>query len=156
VRSSESATGVKVDQAAAKAGTYYAVVYEPSADATGIYGISFARTPGAQYGGDPDTQTPLSSGVARTGDLPGGDTDVFQVPLARGAAANVTIKGTTGSLDPELLIVDPLGNVVTTANAAHSASATVQFAAAREGTYSIIARDRESDDGGKFTLTFTR
>ena len=155
VASKESPTGVAIDQPAAQAGTYYAVVYEAGADASGLYGISFARTPGVQYNGDPDTQTPLSSGVARTGDLPGGDTDVFQVSVPANRGVSVTLKGTTGSLDPELLIIDPLGNVVTRANSSNSATAVVNFTATRAGTYSILARDRESDDGGRFTLTYT-
>lgn len=145
--------GLKIDQPSIKTGKYYAVAFENGANDTGRYGISFAQTPGVQYSGDPDTQSPLVSGTPRNGDLPGGDIDVFQVSAATGKTFKLTLARTTGSLDPEILIVDPTGKVVASANGSTSASLT--YKTLTSGTFSIITRDRESDDGGMYRLSYT-
>jgi hypothetical protein len=105
-----------------------------------------------QYSGDPDTQSPLTSGTPRTGDLPGGDIDVWQVSATAGKTISLSIARTTGSLDPELLLIDSTGKVVATANG--STGASLSYKTLTSGTFSILARDRESDDGGKYTLTY--
>lgn len=148
-----SEKGIKIDQPSIKTGTYYAVAFESGSNDSGRYGISFAQTPGVQYSGDPDTQAPLVSGTTRTGDLPGGDIDVFQVNVAAGKTISVTLTRTTGSLDPEIVIIDPTGKAVATANS--STSATVTYKALTSGTFSILTRDREADDGGQYKLTYT-
>ena len=147
-----SETGIKIDQSSIKTGTYYAVVFENGANDTGRYGISFGQTPGTQYSGDPDTQSPLVNGGTRNGDLPGGDIDIWQVSATAGRKFSLSITRSTGSLDPELLLIDPSGKVVASANG--STSASLNYTALTSGTYSILARDREADDGGRFNLTY--
>lgn len=148
-----SEKGIKIDQASIKTGSYYAVVFESGANDTGRYGISFGQTPGTQYSGDPDTNTPLSSGKTRNGDLPGGDIDVWQVSAAKGKRISLTLARTTGSLDPELLLIDPTGRVVASANG--SSTTSLSYITQTSGTFSILARDREADDGGFYKLTYT-
>lgn len=148
-----SETGIKIDQPSLKTGKYYAIAVESGQNDTGRYGISFAQTPGVQYTGDPDTQAPLVSGTSRTGDLPGGDIDVFQVSATAGKTFKLTLARTTGSLDPEILVVDPTGKIVASANG--STSATLTYKALTSGTFSIITRDREADDGGMYKLTYS-
>ncbi|MGC4032326.1 MAG: pre-peptidase C-terminal domain-containing protein [Tepidisphaeraceae bacterium] len=147
-----SETGIKIDQASIKAGTYYAVAYESGANDTGRYGISFGQTPGVQYTGDPDTQSPLVSGQTRSGDLPGGDIDIFQLSLTAGKTINLTLARNGGTLDPEILIIDPTGKAVATSNG--STSTTLSYKTLTSGTYSILIRDREADDGGLYKLTY--
>ena len=153
VTTKTSETGIKIDQASIKTGTYYAVVFESGADNTARYGISFGQTPGVQTTEDPDTQKILTSGETRTGDLPGGDIDLFQVSLTAGGKISLTVaRGSTGSLDPELLVIDPTGKVVASANG--SSTASVTYTTLTSGTFSFLLRDRESDDGGQYKLTY--
>ena len=153
VTTKTSETGVKIDQPSIKTGTYYAVVFESGADNTARYGISFGQTPGTQTTEDPDTQKTLVSGETRTGDLPGGDIDLFQVSLAKGKKISLNVaRGSTGSLDPEVLIIDPTGKVVASANG--SSTASVTYTTLTAGTFSFLLRDRESDDGGQYKLTY--
>lgn len=154
VTGAEHEQGVKIDIPSSKAGNYYAVVYEAGAnDANARYGISFARAPGAQYGGDPDTIDPLQPGVTRTGDLPGGDMDIFPVTLTAGQNFSASLVRAAGSLDPELLLISPAGQVVKTTNG--TTSTLLTQAISTTGTYWIVARDREGDDGGPYALTYT-
>ncbi len=149
----EDERGVKVDIASSSAGNYYAVVYEAGADNAGRYGISFARAPGEQYAGDPDTIDPLQSGVPRTGDLPGGDTDVFVAAVTAGQTITTALTGTTGSLDPEILLINPSGQVVATTHGV--GTTTLTYNVPTGGNYWIVTRDREADDGGQYSLTYT-
>lgn len=155
VQQKTNPTGMKIDVpgTSSVSGNYYAIVYEDGQDATGRYGISFAATPGTQYAGDPDTVTPLSPGVVRNGDLPGGDMDIWGVSLKANQKISITIKRLTSSLDPELLLVGPTGAIVASANGSPNATLTTTVSAA--GTYWIIARDREADDGGQFSIVYT-
>lgn len=153
VSGKESEKGIKLDVAGSSAGTYYAVVYEPGADNTGRYGISFARAPGTQYSGDPDTATPLPPSTTRSGDLPGGDMDVFGIPISAGQRISATVTRTIGSLSPEMLLVDPTGRVVSTVDG--STTATLNYTATSGGTFWLVARDRESDNGGQYTIRYT-
>jgi len=152
VSAKTSSAGVKIDVASSAKGNYYAVVYEPGQNATGRYGISFARAPGAQYAGDPDTINPLQNNVTRNGDLPGGDMDIWSLSLTRGQTISVSILRTTGSLDPELLLIGPDGKVVSSANG--STSASLSYTITTTGTYWILARDREADDGGQYAIKY--
>lgn len=154
VANQESETGVNIDLENATAGRYYAVVYEKGANSPdGAYGISFAQTPGTQYAGDPDTATPLSNGVSRNGDLPGGDMDVWGIDLSAGDSFSATLTRGTGSLDPELLLVSPSGSVLSSVNG--STTTTLNFTIPSNGTYWLIGRDREADDGGQFSIVYT-
>jgi hypothetical protein len=154
VTGGENGAGVKFDIPNATRGNYYAVVYEAGADDDGRYGITFGRVPGVQYGGDPDTATQLQSGITRTGDMPGGDFDIFGIPLTAGQTFTATLsRGATGSLDPELLLINPQGQVVTTNNGKLSTVVTATIPTA--GTWWLFARDREGDDGGAYTIKFT-
>lgn len=148
-----STKGAKIDVAGSKSGKYYAVIFEPGSDATGRYGISFAQTSALQYIGDPDTATPLPAGTTRNGDLPGGDMDVFAINLSAGQSITATLARTTGSLDPEMLLVDSSGNIVASVNG--SPSATLNATASTSGTYYLILRDREADDGGQYTINYS-
>lgn len=155
VTGGESETGVKIDIPNAMAGNYYAIVYEAGAnDHNARYGISLAQTPGPQYTGDPDTIDPLVSGVPRVGDLPGGDLDIWGVTAGVNRTINLSIARGTGSLDPELLLVSPTGQIVASANGTTFASLSYNTGSL-SGTYWIIARDREGDDGGQYSLTYT-
>jgi hypothetical protein len=154
VKSAENTKGVKLDIPSAAAGNYYAVVYEPGANTTGRYGITFGRVPGAQYTGDPDTQTPLTNGVTRTGDMPGGDYDIFGINLTAGQTFTATLtRGSTGSLDPELLLIDPTGKLVKTTFG--TTGTTLTFKINTTGQWWLFARDHEGDDGGKYTIKYT-
>lgn len=153
IANQESETGVKLDIENAIAGRYYAIVYEKGADSPdAAYGISFAQTPGTQYPGDPDTATPLQNGVSRVGDLPGGDMDVWGINLNAGNNFSATLSRGTGSLDPELLLVSPAGEVVNSVNG--STTTTLNYTIPTSGTYWLIGRDREADDGGQFTIVY--
>ncbi|MBC7784264.1 MAG: hypothetical protein H7144_10525 [Burkholderiales bacterium] len=153
VQQKSSDKGVKIDVSNSAAGKYYAVVYEPGSNATGRYGISFARAPGTQYAGDPDTATPLPANTTRYGDLPGGDIDIFAITIAAGKKLSATVARTTGLLSPELLLIDPTGKVVATVNG--STTATLNYTAVSAGKYWLVARDREADNGGQFSIKYT-
>lgn len=153
VTGGESAQGVKIDLPRAQAGTYYAVVYEAGADNAGRYGITFARTPGPQYAGDPDTATPLTSGVSRAGDMPPGDYDIWGINLSAGNSFSATLTQNGAGLNPELLLIDPVGNPVATTNGA--TTTTLNYSITSSGTWWLLGRDREADTGGLFTIVYT-
>ncbi|MDB5325229.1 MAG: hypothetical protein JWM57_798 [Phycisphaerales bacterium] len=152
VTAKESETGFAIDVPNVKAGNYYAVAYEPGANATGRYGIAFGLTPGVQTTEDPDTQTPLVSGATRTGDLPSGDIDLFQQTLAAGKTLTVTLARNGSSVTPAILLIDPNGNQVATTS---GTSTTLTYKTTIAGTYSILTRNRDADTGGSYKLTYT-
>ena len=138
----------------ARAGTYYAVAYVPGQNATGRYGFSVGQTPGGQYSGDPDTVDPLVSGKTRTGDIPAGDLDIYQASLAKGKTVTLTVgRGSTGTVEPEILLVDPAGKVVQSAHG--TKTATLAYTLLTGGTYSIIIRNYEGDATGAYTFKYS-
>jgi hypothetical protein len=153
VTGGEAAGGVKFDLPNAQSGTYYAVVYEAGADSDGRYGFSFARVPGSQYPGDPDTATPLVSGVSRAGDMPTGDYDVWGIDLSSGNNFSATMAQSGAGLNPELVLIDPAGNPVATTNG--STTTTLNYTITSTGTWWLLGRDREADTGGLFTIIYT-
>jgi hypothetical protein len=152
-QNNEKGLTIEIPHDKTKAGTYTFVVYEAGANDSGRYGISFARLPGAQYTGDPDTITALKPGEKRNGDLPGGDFDIFAIPITAGQKISATLSRSTGSLDPMLVLFGPDGSKITSANG--STSATINATASTTGTYWLLLRDRESDDGGRYDVKYT-
>lgn len=153
VSGGEDEEGVKLDIPNAMAGNYYAVVYEAGADDDGRYGITFGRVPGDQYGGDPDTVTPLQNGAARVGDMPGGDYDIWGVNLTAGDAFSATLTKGTGSFNPELLLIDPTGKLIkaTSGNSTTTLTQTINST----GIWWIFGRDRDANAGGAYTVTYS-
>ena len=142
----EDAEGVGFDAFASQTGTYYVIV-RANSQSTGVYGYSNARVPGSQYTSDPDYGQ-LTSGVTRDGDMPGGDVDVFYFYVEPGTAINVTMSPRNGSsLDPFLILYLPSGEQLT------SAEDTISESSTYGGTYWVVARDYEADDGGLFSVT---
>ncbi|MGN6504098.1 MAG: hypothetical protein ACTHM6_00905 [Tepidisphaeraceae bacterium] len=133
-------------------GIYYAVVYDSTLTGTGRYGISFIQTPGPQTTEDPDTQTPLQSGVTRNGQIPAGDVDVFQKDFTAGQHLTITATRDTGNTTPDILLIDPTGKQVAAASGA--TSATVNFDVTLAGTYSIALLNATSGTGGSYNLTY--
>jgi Ca2+-binding RTX toxin-like protein len=133
-------------------GTYFVIVYEPGANDSGRYGITFARFPGKQNTEDPDTIVTLPNNTSRSGDMPGGDFDIFPIFIDEGSTFSATITRGSGSLDPLIQLYNPDGSFVTSANG--STSATASATAGISGTYWMLLGDREHDDGGKYTIKY--
>ncbi|HEY0009031.1 MAG TPA: hypothetical protein VGB55_09945 [Tepidisphaeraceae bacterium] len=152
VQSAENAIGLNFSFNAAKTGTYSAIVYEPGANASGRYGISFGQAPSVPYEGDADTATPLTRGKTRNGDLPGGDTDVFTIPIGRGDKFSITLNRTSGTLNPEMLLVNDRGEVVSSVFG--NTSATLNYTPTYSGNYYLIARDHQANSGGTFGIRY--
>ena len=133
-------------------GTYFVVIYEPLANLTGRYGITFARFPGKQTTEDPDTNTPLLDGVVRAGQLPSGDYDIFNVPVLEGSTITATLTETSGNLQPELQLFAPDGSLITSNSGA--TTATVNGTAEISGTYWLLARDSTAAGGGNYNIQY--
>ncbi len=147
-----NAAGVRIENTATQSGTYYAVVSEYGADASGTYGITFTRLPGSQYAGDPDT-TFLESGTQRSVNVPSGDADVWSFYAQAGVSISATLAAANGSdLNPQLLLYGPTGTLLDISNG--SASASVGATAPASGNYWIVGRDFESDTGGAATFVY--
>lgn len=153
VTGGENERGVKLDIPNARSGNYYAVVYEAAADDSGRYGITFGRVPGEQYSGDPDTNTPLQNGVTRTGDMPAGDYDIWGINLSSGNSFSATLSRSGGSLNPELLLIDPTGQLVKSTNG--NTSTTLTYSITTSGTWWLLGRDRDANSGGAFTILYS-
>lgn len=153
VTAAENDTGFILDVPEVRSGTYYAVVFEPGANASGRYGISFGLTPGVQYDGDPDTQQPLVSGTPRNGDLPSGDVDVFQVSVNRRQRINLTLARNGGAFQPAIQLIDPNGDPVAFTDGTSTAS--LSYRTLLSGTYSILARNRGPGTGGLYRLSYS-
>ena len=151
--SSESSTSVKIDVNSASSGYYYAVAYVPAQNATGRYGISFGQTPGTQYAGDPDVTAPLVSGQTRTGDLPAGDIDIYQASLTKGQTVSLTVSRDDSTVEPEILLVDSAGKVVSSSHGTKTAS--LSYTLLTGGTYSILLRNYEGDANGAYTFEYS-
>jgi Ca2+-binding RTX toxin-like protein len=150
-----SATGftLEVPHTQTVTGLYQLVVYEPTAQVSGRYGITFARFPGKQNTEDPDTISLLPNNTTRNGDAPGGDFDIFAVYIDEGATFSATAsRGSSGSLDPLLQLYNPDGSLNVTK--AGSTSATINATAPISGTYWMLLGDRESDDGGNYNIKY--
>jgi len=149
-----SETGVQLDITADQTvtGTYRVVIFEPGANDSQRYGISFGQFPGMQYAGDPDTLSPLLNGVSRNGDAPGADFDIWPIYIEEGSTFDVTVTRDTGSIDPELIFFAPDSSIIKSANG--STSATLSSAATISGTHWLLLRDREADDGGRYDIEY--
>lgn len=157
VKSAESEQGVSVPITATQTGTYYAIAYEPGANASGRYGISVAVAPGTQTTEDPDTQTPLKAGVTRTGDLPSGDQDVFQVAIGRGDKVSFSAHRTSSTTTPAFTLVDPHGNVIASStDASNDSSTQISATGTVSGIYYLVLLNGTTDTGGAYSLTYTR
>ena len=160
VTSSESAAGVSITQTLKQTGTYYAVVYEPGADASGRYRFSVGLAPAVQTTEDPDTQTPLTSGQSRTGALPSGDADVFQSVLGKGVNVDIHVTRTSGTTTPQLSVINAagqsVGSVVSNNEdpAADPSDTDVVFTTIARGTYYVILTNASPDTGGNYSLAY--
>ncbi len=152
VTGGENESGLKFDLTNPLTGRYYAVVYEAGADDSGRYGITMGRVPGVQYSGDPDTNTPLQNGVTRNGDMPSGDYDIFGINLTSGNTFTATLARNGGALNPELVLIDPTGEVVKTTNG--NMTTTLNQSINSTGTWWLLGRDREADTGGLYTIRY--
>ena len=146
--------GVRIEERANKTGRYYAMISDDGGNDAGIFGFTATRVPGAQYTGDLDT-LPLASGVTRNINVPAGDADAFELPNIRaGDGVSVTYARDSGQeLDPDMVLYDPNGAQVirgTRANGTSILSAT----ASMSGSYWVVARDFEADDGGTATFRY--
>jgi Ca2+-binding RTX toxin-like protein len=151
VGNSGSETGVRFEERATKTGRYYAVVTDDGDNDTGVYGIAFTRVPGAQYSGDPDTNVTLPPATTRQIDVPGGDADAFELPnIQAGDTLSVTLSRITNSaLDPDLVLYDPNGaQIVRGTRSNGNATSSLTATAGLSGSYWVVARDYEADDGG--------
>lgn len=138
--------GVGFDTLATENGNYYVIVRSNSA-ALGTYGYTNARVPGSQYESDPDYGQ-LTSGQAKSGDMPRGDIDVFYFYAEPGTSISATMaRGSGSGLDAYLMLYLPSGELLT------AAEDTVSETATYGGTYWIVARDFEADDGGTYSIT---
>lgn len=153
IKNTTNDKGAKIDVQGSKSGKYYVIVYEPGQDATGRYGITFAQTSAPQYTGDPDTATALAKDELRNGDLPAGDYDIFSINMMAGQTISATLSRTTGSLDPELLLIDSTGKIIASNNG--SPGVTLTATVPSKGTYYLLLRDREADDGGQYSIRYT-
>ena len=148
--------GVRVEDRATRAGRYFVVATDNGDDDSGIYGMAITQVPSPQYEGDPDT-APLVSGTTRNGDAPAGDADVVEIPniLVGDQLSFVVNRGSTGSLDPDVVLYGPDGATLkrgtrSNGNATSSLTATATTA----GSYWVLIRDYEADDGGTFTVNY--
>jgi Ca2+-binding RTX toxin-like protein len=150
-----SHTGLSIDvnHATTQSGTYFFVVYEPDANLTGRYGVTFARLPGKQATEDPDTNHPLANNETRDGQLPAGDFDIFSIPVNEGSTFAATLTRTSGNLQPELQLFNPDGSLVTSNNGA--TTTTINSTAGITGTYWLLARDRTSGGGGNYSIKYS-
>ncbi len=153
VSGGEDEQGVKLDIPNATAGNYYAIVYEAGADDDGRYGITFGRVPGDQYGGDPDTVTPLQNGISRNGDMPGGDYDIWGIDLTAGDAFAATLTRNGGSLNPELLLIDPTGKLVKSTSG--NTTTTLTQTITSTGKWWLFGRDRDANEGGAYVVVYS-
>lgn len=146
-----SEAGVNLDVGMANAGRYYIVAYEGGSDESGRYAFSSVVLPGPQYAGDPDTQ-PLDLGDTRAGDLPIGDLDAVPVSGFAGQIIAATMTATSGALQPQLILVSPSGQILSSSSG--TKSARVQVIAPRDGQYWLVTRDRTGGGGGTYDIRY--
>jgi Ca2+-binding RTX toxin-like protein len=152
-KTSTSGLSIDVANTLTKTGVYFVVVYEPDADVSGVYGITFGRLPGPQATEDPDTNVPLPNNTLRNGMLPAGDYDIFSVYIDQGANISATVHETSGNLQPEIQFFNPDGSLVTTNTG--SISTSIGDVAPVSGNYWIVVRDRTSAGGGNYSIQYT-
>lgn len=146
--------GVRLEERATKTGRYYATISDDGGEDSGIFGFTATRVPGEQYAGDPDT-VPLASGVTRNINVPAGDADAFQIPNVKaGDSLSVTFSRDSGQeLDPDMVLYDPNGAQVVRGTRA-GGTTTLNVTASMTGSYWVVARDFEADDGGTGTFRY--
>ena len=148
----------RYDWRAGQTGTYFAVITESGNDETGYYGAAFTRVPGEQYAGDTDTVN-LKQGVARDGDLPSGDVDVYTLQVLPNTTINATLgvrDVTTDGFVPQLTLYGPDGRMITVASGNQDDGVTLgKQTATVGGTYYIRVRDNDYSGGGAVTFEYT-
>jgi Ca2+-binding RTX toxin-like protein len=146
--------GVRFEERATKTGRYFATVSDDGGEDSGVFGLTMTRVPGPQYTGDLDS-LPLNSGVTRSIDVPAGDADCMELLNIRaGDEVTVTFARDSGQdLDPDMILYDPNGAQVIRGTRANGTS-ILTTTALLTGSYWVVARDFEADDGGSGTFRY--
>jgi Ca2+-binding RTX toxin-like protein len=151
-KTSTSGLSIDVPNTQTQTGVYFVVIYEPDANVSGIYGITFGRIPGPQATEDPDTNVLLPNNTLRNGMLPAGDYDIFSIYVDEGSSFSATLTDTSGNLQPELQLFNPDASFATSSSGA--TTTTLTGSAPISGTYWLIARDRTSAGGGNYSIKY--
>jgi hypothetical protein len=152
LKSASGAQGTSLDVRATKSGTYYAVARDDNGNEGGAYGLTVAVVPGSQNsGGDAG---PIASGQAVAATIADGDLDVFTFNATANSAITVAmgqVNAGFDNFDPRVDVYGPDGTLLKTASGAQGTALDAR--APRDGTYYVVARDDNGNEGGDYGLT---
>jgi len=123
----------------------------------GRYVLAAATAPDSAFTGLGDDGGALQRGVAVSGQITLGDVDVWTMDVAAPQLLDLRMRRTdpSSTLSPELLLLDPAGSRVASANAlgADPSEAAIQQIAVRAGRYTVIVMSRSGAFADQFRGT---
>ena len=137
-------------------GTYFIIARDKEGWHIGEYGLSLVKNPGTIMVADPNGG-PIAPGEYKTGSLTEGDLDPYTFWANAGDSVTILIGEVSGEtwFEPQVELHAPDGTVVETASG--GASATIESAKlSQDGTYFIIARDKQGYNTGEYGLSLSR
>ena len=141
---------------APESGTYRVIVGEWGADGEGEYILRLAQAPKAFLVPTGDDGGELSTGTNQAGNLPLGDLDQWSFTANAGTFFQLTMARTSGSLQPQIRLLSPTGEVLNVVQGGGSSTYLVMNSAPVSGTYRIIVGEWGVDGPGEYLLTLTQ
>ena len=140
---------VLLNLTAPTSGTHTVVVADRSGGGTGSYDLYFTLRPGAKEGGL------LVNGGFVSGTIDLGDLDSYTFEASWGESVQLRMVDVdTTVLVPQMWLYDPQGNLVSSVWSGDVAAITIEAAA--NGTYTLIAADRNGPGTGDYEIYYTR
>jgi hypothetical protein len=132
-------------------GTYMLIARSSSGYAEGMYGLTMLNNSNTLENDSQDSAVAIKSGDVKNGSISKGDLDAYIFQADAGDAVNIVMSevGDNGDFDPQVELVEPDGTLTSVWNAG---SAELNKTLSKAGTYMIIARERQGNQEGTYTL----
>jgi trimeric autotransporter adhesin len=152
------ALSAEIAVTATNTGIFTLNVDDVGADATGIYRLTLAKSPGAIFVAEGDEGGALTNGYLHTGSLPIGDLDVWSFEANSGDRIVVRM-GTGGvtSFEPSVRLYGPNGVLLdSTAGGNQVFSAEVSATATNSGSFTVVVGEAQGTTSGDYRLTLAK
>lgn len=132
-------------------GKYMLIARSSTGCAEGMYGLTMLNKSSTLENDSQDSAVAIISGDVKTGGISKGDLDAYIFQADAGDVVNIVMSEVSdnGDFDPQVELVEPDGTLTSVWNAG---SAELNKTLSKTGTYMIIARERQGNQEGTYTL----
>ena len=141
---------------ATNSGTFTLVASSYIINGTGPYLLTFAKSPGTVFVAPGDEGGPLKNGWLHTGELRGGDADVWTFEASAGDA--VVLRMGSTNYNPRLRLYGPDGEELGVSGSNNGGFQVAELAirATNSGTFTVVASSVFVNGTGRYTLTLAK